>query len=788
MRNGLLNLKIFIVIFFLISLVIFPSASSSETSYTQFSSNKEYLSNNSNSYAIIIGVGVFSGLNLQNEYINDTVLDIYNTLNLGDDWNNENIKLLLNENATKNNIKNSIISWLSSNENKNDKILIYFIGNSYKIPKDKKSFGNAYILPYDVNDTYFNEDKITDLELNNWLNNLDSRHISVILDTQYSGYMDELKKIGRVLITSNGRFDLNINFVFNNKNSIFSKYFIESLNGNADYNKDDRISIFESFRYLKNKCILYFLKSLKNSIINKNYSDFLYFQMPSFYNLHLGEFSLISLTYGWKQITGDGFGKSSNYATRGMEIFNNELYIGTQNNKLNDLFNLDDYLNLMRLSEFYDLVKSIGIFDNIFRSAMKIVLHSATFASEGCEIWKYNYSSDTMIQIIGDNSLSGIGSGFNYSFNAAASILKVFNGYLYVGTWNTPIGSVQNPDRKGCEIWRSYDGISWEQVVGEQSNITKGGFGNPDNVGAWSIEEFNGFLYVGTMNWDFTDNGGCEVWRSADGLNWEQVVNHGFRPFMNEEFLFEPVNTYAWIMKAFKDNLYVGTFNSRTRILSDKSTGGQLWRTSDGLNWNKVDLPNGLDGDFKDGFGESENYGIRKLTIYNDELYIGVASSFLFKNGCEIWKYDGINWTPIISDEIIGIREDDINYDGFGNYKNKYIWSMVPTSDGKLWVGTANVQIDLIHLIQSIQSGRLLDSLTDGFEIWCYDGYNWSPIVKNDVGKKSNGIGDSYNLGARSMIEFPEFSGNIVVGTFKMLKNNPPINGGGCELWIHFSE
>jgi hypothetical protein len=791
MRNEFLKLKIVIILFFLISLSFFPLISSSKSTHKLISPNlllyEKNLSNDSECYAIIIGIEFFSGLVLKNNYIGKTAKELYKTLLSGDNWNNENIKLLLNENATKNNIKNSIVKWLASKENKNDKIVIYFIGNSYRIPLENKSSGNAYILPYDINNTEYNQNKITDFELNNWINTLDSRHISIIFDTQYSGYMNKLKKIGRVLITSNNKHNSNFNKEFNNK-GIFSKYLIEGLSGYADYNNDEKISIFESFRYLKNKCILNYLYILKNFIINGNNSDILNHQIPSIYNLHFGELFLISLSYGWKQITDDGFGKSSNYATRGMAIFNDELYIGTQNNQLYDLLELDDFLILMKLSKFYELIKSMDLFDNVIRSVMRIILHSATFASQGCEIWKYNYSSDSMNQIIGDNSISGIQSGFNYSFNAAASIMKVFKGYLYVGTWNTPIGSIENLDRKGCEIWRTSNGILWEQVVGENSLFTKGGFGNPDNVGAWSIEEFNGWLYVGTMNWDFTDMGGCEIWRSSDGLIWEQVVKNGFRSFMDENILFEPVNTYAWIMKVFKDHLYVGTFNSRTRILTDKGTGGQLWRTSDGVEWNKVDLPDGSEGGFQDGFGESENYGIRKLTIYNEELYIGVASSFLFKNGCEIWKYDGMNWNPIISDEVIDNNENDIHYDGFGNSKNKYIWSMESTSDGKLWVGTANVQIDVLYLLRSIKFGRLLDSLTDGFEIWCYDGLNWTAIVKNDLGKKSNGIGDSFNLGARSMIEYPENSGNIVVGTFKMLKNNPPINGGGCELWIHFSD
>ena len=254
---------------------------------------------------------------------------------------------------------------------------------------------------------------------------------------------------------------------------------------------------------------------------------------------------------------------------------------------------------------------------------------------------------------------------------------------------------------------------------------------------------------------------------------------------IHDNILFEPVNTYAWITEVYQNQLYVGTFNSRTRILTDKGTGGQLWRSSNGKDWEKVPLPKNIFGEYQDGFGESENYGIRKLTIYNNELYVGVASSFLMKNGCEIWKYNGLNWTPVISDEIPNIEKNDINYDGFGNSKNKYIWSMTSTSDGKLWVGTANVQVDSRYLIQSIKSKKLLESLTDGFEIWCYDGQQWEPIIKNDIGLKSNGIGDSSNLGARSMIEYPVNSGNIIVGTFKMIKNNPNINSGGCELWMH---
>jgi hypothetical protein len=791
MEEVKLNVKIIIFTILFFSSIFYPLISASNLDNqillkSSFNQTQKNILSDSEYYAIIIGIENFIGLELEDKYIDETAINFYKTLLNGNNWKKENIKLILNENATKNDIKNSIINWLDSMENEDDIILLYFIGHSFKISKDKKSFGNAYILPYDIYDTYYKDDKITDFEINNWLLRLESNHISIVLDTQCSGYMNKLKKFGRVLLTSNGKSNdfFNINDDFNE--SIFSNYLIKALEGEADDNSDQCISIIETYSYLRKNYIINYLSLLKKSFINKNFSVIANIRFPSIFNLHFGEFSIIFLSFGWKQLYDDGFGKASNYATRGMTIFKDELYIGTQNNRLTEFTELDEYSSVFKLCKFYNNFVPNHIFDNIIRIVMRGILHIATFASEGCELWKYNYSTDTMTQIIGDNSISGIKSGFNYSFNAAASIIKEYNGYLYVGTWNTPIGSIQNPERKGCEIWRSSDGIYWEQVVGENSPYTKGGFGNSDNVGAWCIEEFNGFLYVGTMNWDFTDQGGCEIWRSSDGLNWELVVDHGFRSIMNEEnILFEPVNTYAWIMKVFKNQLYVGTFNSRTRIFTDKGTGCQLWRTSDGIEWDKISLPKSIEGGYQDGFGESENYGIRQLTIYNDELYVGVASSFLFKNGCEIWKYDGVRWTPIISDEIPGLEKSDITYDGFGNSKNKYIWSMTATSDGKLWVGTANVQVDLKYMIQSVKSKRLLDSLTDGFEIWCYDNNQWMPIVKNDIGKKSNGIGDSSNLGARSMIEYPENSGHIVVGTFKMIKNNPDVNNGGCELWIH---
>jgi hypothetical protein len=492
---------------------------------------------------------------------------------------------------------------------------------------------------------------------------------------------------------------------------------------------------------------------------------------------------------GWTKRITNGFGKQSNIATRGMAVYNDELYIGTQNVKLTKLFNTINENFLHRISQILPniipkilhrthMFKLIFKFVHYLRSiTIRRILHMPVRASEGCEIWKYNYSTDSFLQIVGDNYYTNMKSGFNYSFNCVASVMKEFKGKLYVGTWSTPIGSLKDPHRKGGEIWR-YDGNTWEQVIGHNAPYMKGGFGNVNNVAIWSMEVFDEHLYAGTMNWDFSYNGGCEIWRTADGSHWENVVLKGFKPNMTalDRFI-GVINTYAWSMVEYQNQLYVGTFNGLYRLISDVGMGCQLWRTSDGKDWNKVNLPNGLTGQSKDGFGESENYGIRKMVVYNKELYVGTAANIVHNKGCEIWKFDGIQWTPIISASIPGIEKTDKRYSGFGNPLNKYVWSMVVTSDNKLWVGTANGKFI-----------NLLEPDTEGCEIWCYDGKKWIPMVKEGYNQiPSNGFGNIKNEGARSMIEYPIGSGNIIVGTFKLVSTRLLIPQEGCELWMFIS-
>ena len=398
------------------------------------------------------------------------------------------------------------------------------------------------------------------------------------------------------------------------------------------------------------------------------------------------------------------------------------------------------------------------IFNFFLTKAINLAMSSRAMLSDGCEVWKYNYTTQGWKQLIGEQTLADYPSGFGDKNNLAASVMKVFNNDLYVGTWTCP--------KKGCEIWR-YNGVNWEQLVGKGAS-TPGGFGESYNIGAWCIEEFKNNLYIGTMNWDFTDKGGCQVWRTKDGTSWEKVVDRGFRDFLNDEQQ-NVHNTYAWSMKVYHDQLYVGTFKTNS-IFGFSNCGCQLFRTSDGNLWEKVPLPGG------DGFCEEKNYGIRSLEVYNNELYVGTATDAYQMDGadvqaCEIWKFDGEQWTELIGDSLTGEFETD----GFGSRFNKYIWSICTTSDNLLWVGTLNMQIKLDDR-----------NTTYGCEVWCFNGTSWIPVVKDLYGEISSGFGDIYNIGARSIIEYPPGSGNVVISTYTMKQPYQPVQG--CNVWIRYKD
>ncbi len=325
-----------------------------------------------------------------------------------------------------------------------------------------------------------------------------------------------------------------------------------------------------------------------------------------------------------------------------------------------------------------------------------------------------------------------VSDGFEDPHNLSIESLITFGDYLYAGTYKDPF------QFEGCELWRSDDGTTWEQVNSD-------GFGNENNIRIASMAVFDGYLYVGTS--------GGKIWRSSNGTNWSQANENGFG---NEN------NIYITSMAVFDGYLYAGT--------SNYGTGAEIWRTSDGTTWNQV---------LYYGFANENNTRVDSMVAFNGYLYAGVANS---NTGARIWRTPGgdapgwsvdvypygfgdennytIGWLgtflgPFASERLYagvcnphsgcqvrwrsGGSWTQINDNGFGDGNNTLTESFAILND-ELYVGTKN--------------------LSDGAELWKYDGSTWEQV-------NSNGFGDVNNKEISSMATFgPIPTTKLYVGTY----------------------
>ncbi|MGH8445721.1 MAG: hypothetical protein ACREVL_10670, partial [Solimonas sp.] len=166
-----------------------------------------------------------------------------------------------------------------------------------------------------------------------------------------------------------------------------------------------------------------------------------------------------------------------------------------------------------------------------------------------------------------------------------------FNGALYLGTGiaNGGYHRVANVGPAAAEVIRIWPDDSWELLMGESRLTPDGvryplsgyspGFDNLFNGYMWRMGAHAGHLYVGTFNWanmlpylpthvwpedvmalvnrwgeeNMTRRfGGCELWRTPDGVHWEPVTRNGFG------------NKYNWGIRnlvSTPHGLFVGTTN-----------------------------------------------------------------------------------------------------------------------------------------------------------------------------------------------------------------------------------
>lgn len=308
-------------------------------------------------------------------------------------------------------------------------------------------------------------------------------------------------------------------------------------------------------------------------------------------------------------------------------------------------------------------------------------------SGDTAQLWRLSASGWTSVMT----------DGFGSSANWGIDHLIVFSDTVYAGT-----GS----DTDGGEVWRSGDGNTWNRVVAA-------GFGDVTNGEIMRFAVFRDTLYAST--WSYTETHGAEIWRSStgDSSDWTQVVSNGFDG--------DTDNMAVLSFEIFSDKLYAGTFNS--------TTGGEVWRSSDGTNWDQVNA---------DGFGTANNRAVSALAAFSGRLYASTMG--ISGVGSQVWRCqvcDGSDWSKVVDN-------------GFGDADTRGATAL-EVLDGHLYLAVRNY--------------------VSGLQVWrTADGTTWGQVG-------FDGFGDSNNWMTYFDNSMAVFDDRLYVGTFN------PADGG--EIWVY---
>jgi hypothetical protein len=268
----------------------------------------------------------------------------------------------------------------------------------------------------------------------------------------------------------------------------------------------------------------------------------------------------------WRPVSQPHFGDGTNDAIYEMAVFNDHLYVGTLNPTSG--YQIWKVRPIGEPPYAWKKVLGLGAFrGSLNEAAMTMcVFGDALYVGSGISNGGYDrtykvgpgageviriYSDDSWDIVVGASRdtpwgqkrpLSGMRPGFNNPCAGYIWSMAVYDGWLYVGTFDSTILALWadpklQPKRRqltfrmmgvdgvverggGFNLWRSYDGVHWTAV-------TQNGFDNLYNYGVRTMLSTPAGLFVGTANpfgpevaarlaggWKYVANprGGAEVW------------------------------------------------------------------------------------------------------------------------------------------------------------------------------------------------------------------------------------------------------------------------------------
>jgi len=240
------------------------------SSSTQFSDRRKF--------AVIIGINRYKNSGIESLKVAGVDANsIYQIITdpKGGGFSKENAKLLLDDQATKENITNAIGEWLPSQVKPGDMVLIFYSGHGgvEPDPTGEEPDGNSkYIIPQDTDPQNLFSTAIQNSNITRMLQRVQSNQMVFLIDCCYSGgattgqeivksvspsstkvetdVYNELSGSGRVIISAS--LPDQVSFELPKLNhGIFTYNLLEGISGKADFNQDGAVSLIsEMYPYL----------------------------------------------------------------------------------------------------------------------------------------------------------------------------------------------------------------------------------------------------------------------------------------------------------------------------------------------------------------------------------------------------------------------------------------------------------------------------------------------------------------------------------------------------------
>lgn len=363
-------------------------------------------------------------------------------------------------------------------------------------------------------------------------------------------------------------------------------------------------------------------------------------------------FNTFSQTHTWEAIVNNGFGDNCNLGIIEFEEYDGYLYAGTM---------LSNSANCSSAELWRSISGETGTWEQItdFTPALEtrgIPSFGKTEMDSGI-FWLGLTSPDKGALIYRSvdgkkwEAISKRGFG-NKAMTVPAPHMVVFQGsndsipFLYAGmgshggntnaqVWRTPYNNIDSlawellMDFKNIDanvtiisyfyVWNnklyfSTDGWAqlWESTDGRNFQMNQSvqyGFGVSTNYVLSSMVEYKGFLYITTTNMQ-----GGQLWKSADGIQWDSITLNAFGKADSV--------TELRSLRVFNDEIWLTSYTNK-----QISKGNAVWYSEDGSNFVQSNI---------DGFGDNTNNGPNAVVYgQGNYMYYGGPN---YNDGAQLWR------------------------------------------------------------------------------------------------------------------------------------------------------